>query len=145
MKKHNALETGDGRRVRATGRCYSFRIKGSDSFLQALSRSLFPCSGRTRTGKRRAQEVLAEHMPAGQGAEGRSWEGQGQSMRKGNARREAERGGVRGTDSLCLRCGGTVRGVPWKEPCPGEKEGAEYPPCVERDGVGGIIKKGTEK
>lgn len=42
--------------------------------------------------------------------------------------------GVRDTDSLCLRCGGTVRGMPWKEPCQGEKEGAEYPPCAERDG-----------
>lgn len=51
--------------------------------------------------------------------------------------------GVRDTDSLCLQCGGTVRGIPWKEPCQGEKEGAEYPPCVERDGVGRYNKKGN--
>lgn len=48
---------------------------------------------------------------------------------------------MRDTDSLCLRCGGTVHRVPWKEPCQGEKEGAEYPPCVERDGVGRYNKK----
>lgn len=48
---------------------------------------------------------------------------------------------VRGTDSLCLRCGGTVRGMPWNEPCQGEKEGAEYPPCAERERGRSIIKK----
>lgn len=69
--------------------------------------------------------------------------GKGQSMQKGNTRRKTEQGGVRDTDSLCLRCGGTVRGVPWKEPCQGEKEGAEYPPCVERDGAGRYNKKGN--
>lgn len=48
---------------------------------------------------------------------------------------------VRGTDSLCLRCGGTLRGMPWNEPCQGEKEGAEYPPCAERERGRSIIKK----
>jgi hypothetical protein len=38
-----------------------------------------------------------------------------------------------------------VRGIPWKEPCQGEKEGAEYPPCAERDGVVRYNKKGTKK
>lgn len=48
---------------------------------------------------------------------------------------------MRGTDSLCLRCGGTLRGMPWNEPCQGEKEGAEYPPCAERERGRSIIKK----
>lgn len=52
---------------------------------------------------------------------------------------------VRSTDSLCLRCGGTVRGMPWNEPCQGEKEGAEYPPCAERERGRSIIKKRTGK
>lgn len=52
---------------------------------------------------------------------------------------------MRSTDSLCLRCGGTVRGMPWNEPCQGEKEGAEYPPCAEKDGGERIIKKRTER
>lgn len=52
---------------------------------------------------------------------------------------------MRDTDSLCLRCGGTVRGIPWKEPCQGEKEGAEYPPCAKRDGVGRYNKTGNRK
>jgi len=31
--------------------------------------------------------------------------------------------------------------MPWNEPCQGEKEGAEYPPCAERERGRSIIKK----
>lgn len=63
---------------------------------------------------------------------------------RGHVNGKQSRVGVRDTDSLCLRCGGTVRGIPWKEPCQGEKEGAEYPPCAERDGGGRHNKKGNQ-
>lgn len=46
----------------------------------------------------------------------------------------------RSTDSLCLRCGGPVRGLPWYGPCQGEKEGAEYPLCAEKKRGKWIIK-----
>lgn len=81
-------------------------------------------------------------MPAGHSEQERRWWG-GKDHAEGKYQEGEARIGVRDTDSLCLRCGGTVRGIPWKEPCQGEKEGAEYPPCVERDGLGRYNKKGN--
>jgi hypothetical protein len=89
--------------------------------------------------------VLLEQVPAD------DWEGQKVLEREGPCSREIpwrgsqSRMGVRDTDSLCLRCGGTVRGIPWKEPCQGEKEGAQYPPCAERDGVGRHNEEGNQR
>ena len=82
-------------------------------------------------------------MPADHSGQ-RGGAGEGGHAERGYVNGKQSRIGVRDTDSLCLRCGGTVRGIPWKEPCQGEKEGAEYPPCAERDGGGRHNKKGNQ-